>query len=250
MKKGIEKLKKFLLGIPLLSYFICVQAYAENIDKTVRITAGEWPPFIGQNLEGYGVVAQTITQAFALQGYKVTYTFYPWARAYEKAQSGEFDATAVWMFDDERTQHFYYSKPVSQEQFVFFHHKDLDFEWSEIEDLKGYKLGGGLGYSYGPELDALIESKGVTMSRVNSPSQNLLRLNHHRIEVYPEERQIGLYNLSQQTKDVQNNITYHPKPFLNNDGFVMFSKQSPRGKELLAIFNQGLLKWRQQQNEH
>lgn len=243
-------LKKSLLVIALLQCFFALQVYADDTHKTVKITAGDWPPFIGQKLEGYGVVAQTITQVFALEGYEVTFTFYPWARAYEKAQSGEYDATAVWMFDEERTQDFYYSDPVSQEQFVFFHHKDLDFEWSEIEDLKGYKLGGGLGYSYGSDLDALIDSKQVTISRVNSPSQNLLRLNHQRIEVYPEERQIGLYNLSQQPEEVQSNITYHPKPFLNNDGFVMFSKQSPRGKELLAIFNQGLIKWHQQQSEN
>ena len=139
-------LKKSLLVIPLLHCLFTLSAYAENTHQTVKITAGDWPPFIGQNLEGYGVVAQTIKQVFALQGYEVAFTFYPWARAYEKAQNGEYDATAVWMFDEERTQHFYYSEPVSQEQFVFFHHKDLAFAWSDIDDLKGYKMGGGLGY--------------------------------------------------------------------------------------------------------
>lgn len=242
-------LKKSLLVIPLLQCLFVLSAYAESTPQTVKITAGDWPPFIGQNLEGYGVVAQTIEQVFALQGYEVTFAFYPWARAYEKAQSGEYDATAVWMFDEERTEHFYYSKPVSQEQFVFFHHKDLAFDWAKIDDLKGYKMGGGLGYSYGEALDTLIDAKEVSISRVNNPSQNLLRLNHKRIQIYPEERQIGMYHLSQQPEEIQNNITYHPKPFLNNDGFVMFSKQSPRGKELLEIFNQGLIKWYQQQSK-
>lgn len=242
-------LKKSLAAIPLLLCLFISSAYAENTRKTVKITAGDWPPFIGQSLEDYGVVAKTIKQVFALQGYEVVFTFYPWARAYEKAQSGEYDATAVWMFDDERTEHFYFSEPVSQEQFVFFHHKDLAFDWSTIDDLKGYKMGGGLGYSYGEALDRLIDAKEVSISRVNSPSQNLLRLNHKRIQIYPEERQIGMYHLNQQPEEIQGNITYHPKPFLNNDGFVMFSKLSPRGKKLLEVFNQGLIKWHQQQSQ-
>ena len=53
-------LKKSLLVIPLLHCLFTLSAYAENTHQTVKITAGDWPPFIGQNLEGYGVVAQTI----------------------------------------------------------------------------------------------------------------------------------------------------------------------------------------------
>lgn len=242
-------LRKLIMTAVWLQTVLLSFAQANDVDNTVKIAVGSWPPFISKELEGYGSVAQTIKHAFALEGYEVTFTFYPWARAYENAKTGEYDATAVWMFDEERTQHFYFSEPVSQEQFVFFHHKDLDFDWAQLEDLKGYMLGGGLGYSYGPQLDELIEAEQVTINRVNTPSQNLLRLYHKRIDIFPEERHIGLYYLKQQPADVQSQITYHPTAFLSNNGYVMFSKQSPRGKELLAIFNQGLLKWRQQKKE-
>lgn len=221
--------------------------FAFAAEKTVKIAVGSWPPFIGKELEGYGSVAQTIKQAFAIEGYQVTFTFYPWARAYEKAKNGEYHATAVWMFDEQRTEHFYFSEPVSQEEFVFFHHKDLDFDWLTLTDIQNFELGGGLGYSYGSELDALIESKTVRINRVKTPSQNLLLLYHKRIDLYPEEQHIGLYNLEQQSLDVQSQITYHPTPFLSNFGYVMFSKQNNTSKELLTIFNQGLIKIRQQQ---
>ncbi|WGW00733.1 transporter substrate-binding domain-containing protein [Vibrio sp. YMD68] len=211
--------------------------------KIIKISAGEWPPFIGKNLDNFGSVGKTITDVFALQGYTVEFEFYPWTRAYVKAQEGEFDATAVWMFDESRTEHFYYSDPVAKEEFVFFYNKENPFSWSSLEDLTGKELGGGIGYSYGEPLNKLIDSKQVSMSRVKEPSQNILRLKHQRIDLYPEERQIGMYNLSQQPKEVQDSITYHPKPFLSNDSFLLFSKQSPNGQALLEIFNQGLKQW-------
>ncbi|MDN3684219.1 hypothetical protein QW180_12270 [Vibrio sinaloensis] len=42
----------------------------------------------------------------------------------KKASEGEYVATAVWMYAEERMEHFYYSAPVAQEQFVFFHLKE------------------------------------------------------------------------------------------------------------------------------
>lgn len=208
--------------------------------KLIKIAAGEWPPFIGQELENYGSVGQTIQAAFASQGYQVQFDFYPWGRAYQKTQDGDYAATAVWMYAEERIEHFNYSDPVAQEQFVFFYNKSKPFEWQSLDEVKGFNLGGGVGYSYGSELDQMIDSKAVNMVRVAKPEQNFLKLKHRRIDLVPEEKQIGLYTLSQQPQSVQDEIHYSDKPFLVNDSFMMFSKMHPESKKLMAIFNKGL----------
>ncbi|OEF06102.1 ABC transporter substrate-binding protein [Vibrio genomosp. F10 str. 9ZD137] len=214
--------------------------------KIIKISAGDWPPFIGKDLDDFGTLGKKITEVFALEGYSVEFNFYPWTRAYVKAQQGEFDATAIWMFEESRTEHFDYSDPVGKEEFVFFYNTDASFDWSSLDEIKGKEIGGEIGYSYGEELDSLIESGQVNMSRVKETRQNLLRLKHKRIELYAQERHIGMYKLSLQPEDVQASISYHPKPFLTNDSFLLFSKQSPNKQELLEAFNRGLKKWQQQ----
>ena len=229
----------------IVSTTIAEQTSSSNV---VKISAGEWPPFIGQNLENNGFVAEIITEAFASQGYQVQFYFLPWKRAYNDTQQGKYDASAIWMFDEKRTEHFLYSDPVSQEQFVFFHHVDTPFEWKHIEDIKGKHLGGGLGYSYGEQLNKLIEQGHVTMSRVNEPKQNLLILAHKRIDLFPEEVHIGKYTLKQQPIEIQRQITYHPTPFLSNDNFLLLPRANTKSEQLRRIFNQGLKEWKAKQS--
>lgn len=226
-------------------------AFAEEDLKIVKISAGNWPPFIGEQLEEFGHVGQIVQQVFASQGYKVEFHFYPWKRAYKKASDGHYVATAVWMYDKEREEHFMFSDPVAQEQFVFFHLKETEFSWSNLSDIKGKLLGGGLGYSYGESLDALIESEQVSINRVEDPEKAFQLLKYRRVELVPEEKHIGLFSLSKLPVETQALITYHPEPFLSNNSFLMFSKAHPDAKALLEIFNQGLkqIKLAQSQND-
>ncbi|MCK6263005.1 transporter substrate-binding domain-containing protein [Vibrio sp. ZSDE26] len=234
-------MKRALLLISAL--FITLSSFsaiASNETKVIKISAGEWPPFIGQNLKDFGYVGKTIQQVFASQGYQVEFHFYPWKRAYKKASDGEYVATAVWMFAKERTEHFIYSDPVAQEQFVFFHLKEEDFQWQSLDDLINKHLGGGLGYSYGEELDSMINTQQVTINRVESPSKAFQLLKYRRVDLVPEEKHIGLFSLSKLPIETQELITYHPVPFLSNDSYVLFSKTHPESEKLITIFNQGL----------
>ncbi|KJY82078.1 ABC transporter substrate-binding protein [Vibrio galatheae] len=213
---------------------------ASEEDKIIRIAAGDWAPFIGEKLADYGHVGQTIRQVFANQGYQVEFHFYPWKRAYKKASEGEYVATAVWMYAEERTEYFMYSDPVAQEQFVFFHLREKPFEWQTLADVKGKLLGGGLGYSYGSELDQLIENNEIRINRVETPAKAFQLLKYRRVELVPEEKHIGMFSLSKLPIETQQLITYNPKPFLTNDSYLMFSKAHPDAQALMEIFNQGL----------
>ena len=90
---------------------------------TIRLTNGEWPPYLSEHLEHYGVVSRIVTEAFALEGVKVEYGFFPWKQAYELAESGEWDGSLIWLRTPEREQYFYFSEPILQCNYVFWHLK-------------------------------------------------------------------------------------------------------------------------------
>ncbi len=230
----------YLLLSSTLLLLLSPFSFANEPPKVIKIAAGNWAPFIGEKLENYGYVGQTIQQVFANKGYQVEFHFYPWKRAYKKASEGEYIATAVWMYAEERTEFFMYSDPVAQEQFVFFHLREKPFDWQTLADLEGKLLGGGLGYSYGAELDQLLESQSIKMNRVESPTKAFQLLKYRRVELVPEEKHIGMFSLSKLPIETQQLITYNPKPFLTNDSYLMFSKAHPEAMALMEIFNQGL----------
>ncbi|MBU2254212.1 MAG: amino acid ABC transporter substrate-binding protein, partial [Gammaproteobacteria bacterium] len=62
-----------LLLSALFSLFCGAFAAAES----VRLTNGEWPPYLGEQLPHKGVASRTVAEAFALQGIDVAWEFHP-----------------------------------------------------------------------------------------------------------------------------------------------------------------------------
>ncbi|MGB6141293.1 MAG: transporter substrate-binding domain-containing protein [Pseudoalteromonas rhizosphaerae] len=219
---------------------------AQSIDSTtIQLSAGEWPPFLCESLPYQGVVAHLIRDIFAEAGITVNFTFLPWSRAYHDTENNKYAATAVWMFSDERATAYLYSEPVLSERFVFFYQKQRHFDWQNIADLKGLLLGGGLGYSYGPEFDKALTEGSFEMSRVGNTEQNFRRLALGRIDAFAEEQSVGYFTLKHQLPDLVNVISHHPKPLLINKSFLLFPKNSSESEKLLNTFNQYLLQFKQ-----
>lgn len=56
-----------------------ILAGCASAEEVVRITAGEWPPYLGSDLPHFGIAGRIITEAFATQGITVEMTFFPFA---------------------------------------------------------------------------------------------------------------------------------------------------------------------------
>ncbi|WP_120497320.1 ABC transporter substrate-binding protein [Kiloniella sp. EL199] len=218
----------------------------EKIPEKIKVTVGEWPPFLTQELEGNGVIGEMIVDIFASQGIHADLAFLPWGRGYHEASSGGFQAMGIWMHKQEREKDFLYSDPILKEQFVFFHRKDLDFDWDEMTDLKEYRLGGGIKYSYGPELDAAVSGGTLFMDRGPSDEVNFHKLLTDRIQIYPQEKSVGYFALMNHfSAEDQDQITHHPKPILNNLSYVLFPKVLEGSADLMDRFNKGLKEFRE-----
>lgn len=213
------------------------------IAQPVTVAVGDWPPYISQDLKQDGVVSHIIKDLFAEMEMDASVKFLPWTRAYKHAAAGSFTATGVWMHKTERENDFIYSDAILTEQFVFFHNKSIDFNWSTIDDLYGMKMGGILAYSYGPDLDKALEKGLVEMERIKHPRQNFKMLLRGRIQLNPMEINVGYSLLKKHfTLEQHTQITHHPKPFLNNQSYVLFPKKLKNSKELVKRFNKALAK--------
>lgn len=219
-------------------------AMAED-ERQLSISVGDWPPFFMANEPGHGSVARLVREIFADAGYKVEFNFLPWKRAYREAAAGKHHATAIWMYAADREQDFVFSDPVINERFVLFYRKDAPVQWTRMEDLAGLRLGGSIGYSYGPTFDRAVENGVVDVEWVASPELNFRRLLFGHIDAFPEEINVGYHILRRETdREEARQITHHSKSVSENQSFLLFPKGEPETEKLRAIFNQGLKTFR------
>ena len=232
--------------LPLLMLLLSLQSMATERCTPLEISAGEWPPYLSRDLPEQGVVAHLIRDLFRAEGYCVRFKFLPWPRAYAEAAAGKEAATAIWMHKPEREADFLYSDALLDEQFVIFHLRSRPFDWQTLDDLRGLRLGGGLEYSYGPEFDAAIADGRLQMERVSSDQQNFDKLLRGRIQLYPQEINVGYFSLRQSFTPQQIEvITHHPKVLLKNQSFLLFPIARPESNALRNQFNRRLADFQQ-----
>ena len=210
-------------------------------EETIRISTGEFPPFLSKHLKHNGAGLRIIREAFALKGVKVEYGFFPWKRAYLYVKDGKWDASATWARKTERDKYLYFSDPLYQSTYAFFHLKDYQFDWNTLDDLEGINIGATGSYTYTPEFYQAIEEGRLKVEFVSSDEQNFKKLLAGRIKIFPSNIDVG-YDLLAKKFSMQEieSIVHHRKPFLSVPTHLVFSKRVKKNKRLLALFNQGL----------
>ncbi len=231
----------------LIAFFFSLLAFSSfGYEKSITLTAGNYPPYQSPNLKHYGVVSRIVSEAFALEGVEVTYKFLPWKRAYKYILEGKLDGVGYATKKSSRLEHFYFSEPVFEKKRAFFHLKSTQFDWNNIEDLQGLKIGALLGYSYSDEFDEADAIGLITTQRVNTHQQNMTKLAHgNRIDIALSTIDQGYYALQQVYPEDIELVTYHPKMLQTAGMHLMLSKKVDKNKELVEVFNRGLKKLKQ-----
>lgn len=215
--------------------------------EAVRLGIGDWPPYFGQDLKHGGCFAYIVSEAFAAVGYRVDYIFLPWKRALAEAQDGTLDGSPGWKATDERRAQFLFSDAVITSTSVFFHLKETPFSWSKIEDLEGKRIGVTAGYSYGPDFDAALAAKKLTVDAAKDDITALKMLLGKRTDLVVMNRDVGLDILHRSLDPAAAAlIDYDRKPVDSQPSYLAIAKSNPRGATLIADFNRGLAKLRDQ----
>lgn len=227
-----------LTGILLaLAGLFPVYALGEN----VRITNGEWPPFTSERLPDKGPLSRIVSEAFALEGVTVEYGYFPWKRAYDYARTGKWDGSVGWAPTPKHQEDFLMSKPVLMVDKGLFHLKNIPFDWKTIDDLKGWKVGGTAGYSYGDEWDEAVGEGRLQVEEVTVNEQNIRKLLLRRVNIVAMEVNVANHLLRTiLTPKEATSIVQHPRLLMQTPICLALSRKSERSAALIERFNRGL----------
>ncbi|MES2295405.1 MAG: transporter substrate-binding domain-containing protein [Pseudomonadota bacterium] len=232
------------VGCAILSLCLaCVPARAERV---VRLTSGEWAPYMSQQLPGYGVASRIVSAAFALRGIKVEYGFFPWPRSLALAKTAEWNGSLIWVRTAERTRDFDFSDPVVDLSSVFFHLKTLRFKWTTLDDLAAYRIGVTNGYSYGPGFADAVKAGKLRVEVVPSDELNFRKLLKGRIDLFLDNRLAGqallakIFTPEEAARIVVGSDYVGTRPL-----GLMLNRRLAQNKELMNEFNAGLKRLRE-----
>ncbi len=233
-----------MLKIMLAALALALLPASLFAQDSIRITNGEWPPYLSEKLKHSGVISHVVTEAFAAESIKVNYGFFPWKRAFKNAQNGNWDASVVWSKNAEREKTFLYSDPIFSTETVFFFLKKKAVEFTTLEALgeKDLRLGATIGYSYTPEFEVLEKAGSLRVTRVVKDEQSLRKLLKGRLDLFIVEKNVGLTLINQLFTEAEAATFGYTKAVADRPYFLIISKKCPNAKQLLQKFNAGLKK--------
>jgi len=225
-----------------IAFFILLLAISSDVfaNETVRLAIGDWAPYTSATDAKCKILENVVSEAFKLEGIEVIYEYFPWKRSYALAKSGEFDGTFPWAKTEEHVEDFYIHKIyLIKDEGVFFHLKKVQFDWNSLEDLKKYSVGVTLGYKE----ESIYKEKGIKAQAVPSEDLNFKKILAGRIDVYQTSKIVGYATINRlfTTEDAKL-FTNHPKPAVENEFYILFSKKTPNGQSLAHKFDSGLKK--------
>ncbi len=227
-------LSHLLTGLLFFPWMLACSTLA--MSETIKISSGEWPPYISQSLKHHGFVSHIVTEAFSSQNIQVEYVFHPWKRSLEEARTGTVAGSIVWSRTSNREKEFLFTDTVITGQAVFFYRVGSKFDWQTPEDLKKFRIAGTLGYSYA------FETHGVEISEsVSDDKINFMKLRYGRVDAFPSDKDAGISVLNQLFGNTYKElITWHPTPYDSTQYSMIIGKNRKDSQHLLDSFNQGL----------
>jgi len=215
--------------------------------ETIRITNGEWEPFLSEYSYEYGLDSHIVSEAFKLEDIDVIWGFFPWIRAYQLAKKGtEWDASCCWWPAKESKDAFKLSTAISNTSFVFFHLKTNQFDWENLNDLSNLKIGGTLEYDYGKNFMSAIKNEQINVELVPTDEKNFKKLLHNRIDIFPNDPIVGKAQIRNNLPPEKAKlITHHPKKFELTTLHLIISNNTKKQQFFLDKFHSGLNKLKQ-----
>ncbi len=203
----------------------------------LKIFASHYPPFnIADNKLTPGFDVEVTEAAFAASGIEIDIDFRPWARIIRDVQSGKATAAVTCSENAERRKQLNYSNQISSSQIGLISHTELDTsKINSLEDLRDYRVVSVNGYATQTELI----NKNIETLNVNRMDEALNLIARQRQDIFYVGREAALFIANQ--LGLAQHIKFTPlseKPILKL--YVCFSKKWPDSQQLIALFNQGL----------
>ncbi len=213
-------MKKFISLISIL--IIGSQCIA---DTKISVASAEYRPIIyTENGEIKGICYDMITEMAKRAGVMVNIKMYPWARAMAMVKDGEIDAIFPAANTPERESFgVFMKKPLYLSQYGLFVKKGKEFEFHDINDLAGKRVGIMKGTIFTEEFEKAKKNNIFTVEEVVDEEMNLKKVNADRLDVFVVNRLVGLDEVKR--FGLQNAIVLLPKPLNKGTPQFLFLSQ-------------------------
>ncbi len=125
--------------------------------------------------------------------------------------------------------------------YFLFHRKDQPFDWQQVSDLQGKRVGGAIDYDYGQAFQQAEKSGQLQVKRLSNEEQGLRMVLAGRLDVFPMDKVVAFDLLhSHFSAAERRQLSFHPLPLRSDSLHLLLSRQVPGNETMLQRFNQGL----------
>ncbi|WP_420546779.1 substrate-binding periplasmic protein [Curvivirga sp.] len=209
--------------------------------EIIRITNGEWKPYLSKELPNYGPYSEITKRAFEKVNIEVEFGFFPWNRAKRLAEEGRWDASIIWVSTPERRQSFLLTNPVVTHQEVIYYHKDRPLKVETLRDFSGLTMGRLQSSALGGQFNTLINSGSISVSVAPTNESLFKMLYTGRIDFVPELMRTGYAAINTLPPEFDSHKLTHLEDFQFGWVFHMLvSRNIEKGPYYVKKFNKGL----------
>ena len=197
-------------------------------ERVVRVAGDPYPPWTegeaGAKATG-GVAVEIVRQLFERLGMKTLTVVYPFERGMQRIKDGSEDVILMVSKTQEREAFISFTSPIRHSRWVFFHQKGKDFEWSQWEDLKAYRIGYVTGNNVGKEFPAAAEKYNYYIEEVKADTFNARKLLLGRIDIALTDLEV-MQRIIELNPEFQHKLDWYDKPVFESFYHLGISKKS------------------------
>ncbi|MDH3633344.1 MAG: transporter substrate-binding domain-containing protein [Gammaproteobacteria bacterium] len=229
--------KKSLLSI-LLAFVLVPSVQAREISMLTV----EWAPHYGSELPEEGLTTAIVKAAFRASGHVSEVDFIPWTRALKEVEEGKADIVMGAYHNKEREQTYIFSDPIYFLQLGLIARPGLGItRYDSLRELAPYSIGISRGFANSEEFDA---ANYLDKQVASFPNLNIRKLFRGRIDMAVMNFDLFRYEARKEGFCI-GDVEFVEPPLETHGLYLMASRNIADGKKVIADFNRGLAKIRQ-----
>ncbi len=210
---------------------------------TITFVADQWPPYNGSPSDSApGFVVEIVQEIFESEGFTVFYRNVPWSRVLLEVEGGKYTA-AIGTSPEEFKNGVFPEEEIGVYYNYFFVRSEFEWQFDGISSLRPHVFSGVQDYSYGDEIMEYIEENRSSprinlITGSNTAERSLQRLLLKRVDIYVEDKNVGLYTVKK--LGISDSVKIAGKQGAGVKLFVAFSPAQAQSPLYCTIFDAGI----------
>lgn len=228
-----KKVFLFISGILLVIVFFTSSLSAQEVEIAVDEAN---PPFMYKDCNtgnAVGLYPELVRAVFREIGINAQILPMPWKRTLLMGKMGKMGIAGIYKNHD-RLLIFDYSDAIFDEKICIYTNKNKLFNYNELSDLNGMRIGVINGWSYGDDFDKSKEDGSFFVEGNSSDELNFKKLELGRLDCLLAIQQSGDSIIEK--LNLQNDIVKLKNPVVINPTYIVFAKKTNQ-QELIHKFN-------------